>query len=343
MNQDEFNAVFKLPFNEASSFFKDKLNIPTERYSDMMNDAHAKGFMVAGANKWGLVADFRGAVQQSIDGQLSLKDFQGKFDEIVKKHGWSYNGGRNWRSELIWDTNITNAYQAGRWQQFEESGAEYLTYKHADGVARPRPLHVSWDGTTLPIGDPWIETHYTPCGYGCHCRYIRAERADHAAAIAAGKGTAPKDGSYQWVNKHTGEVLEVPNGVDPGFGYNVGKAAGRSYKVLSDRFETLPNDISRAWMKENVAGPAFERFIAGKIPGEFPVAVLKEADMAAMKLDTQTIWMDVETLHATSLQLADYRLIPEIIDNGLHLQRGKVTWQARLSGNKLTSLTRKGK
>ena len=348
MNQDEFNAVFKLPFNEASGFFRDKLNIPTHAWHDLMDDSHAKGFMVAGAYKADLLADFRGAVQKSIDGKLSLKEFQGQFDQIVKKHGWSYNGGRNWRSELIWDTNITSAYQAGRWQQFEAGGAEYLTYVHADGVAHPRPLHIAWSGTTLPISDPWWDSHYPPCAWRCHCRAVRADRADYAGAVKGGKGAAPDNGSFEWTNKTTGETRSYPNGIDPGFGYNVGKAAGRDYRVLSDKFNTLPNDISRAWMKEHVAGPAFARFVSGKIPGEFPVAVLKEADMAAMGLDTQTIWMQRETLAANQdLSLDDYRMIPEILDQGestgnrwLRLKRDGVTYQARVEGNRVTALTR---
>lgn len=338
MTPEEYNAVFKLPFNEASSFFRDKLSIPTERYSDMMNDAHAKGFMVAGAYKADLLADFRGAVQKSIDGNMSLKEFRGKFDEIVAKHGWSYNGGRNWRSELIWDVNITSAYNAGRWHQFVEGLAEYLTYRHMDN-ARPRPLHVSWDGTTLPIGDPWFDTHSPQCGYGCHCRLVRAERSDYAALVGSGKGKAPQDGTYEWTNKHTGEVMEVPNGIDPGFGYNVGKAAGRDYRVLSDKFETLPNDISRAWMKEHVAGPAFARFIEGKIAGDFPVAVLQPADMEALGAHTQTVWFSQRSLldhldKHPDIGLSDYRRIPQILDEGEVFQQ---------TGSRLIFLKQDGK
>ncbi len=341
MDQAAYNAVFKLPFAEAGAFFRDKLNIPTERYTDLMNDAHAKGFMVAGAYKADLLADFRGAVQQAIDGGLTLKDFQGRFDEIVTTHGWSYNGGRNWRSELIWDTNITSAYQAGRWEQFEAGLAEYLTYRHFDN-AHPRLLHVSWDGTTLPIGDPWFDSHSPQNGYGCHCRLTRAERADYAAAVKDGKGTAPRNGTYEWTNKKTGEVLTVPNGIDPGFGYNVGKAAQQGYKVLAGKFDSLPNDISRAWMKEHAAGPAFARFVAGKIATDFPVAVLKEADMAARGLERQTLWMEPDALQGQALTLGDYRLIPEIVDNGLTLRRNGSTWRVALNGNKVASLTREG-
>ncbi len=353
MDQDEFNATFKLPFKEASEFFKGKLSIAAATYDDIWKDQHARAFMSAGATKAELVADLRGAVQKSIDGGMNLKEFRGQFDDIVKRHGWSYNGGRNWRSELIWDTNITTAYQAGRWNQFETSGTEYLRYLHADGVQNPRPLHVSWDGITLPIDDPWIQTHFPPNGWKCHCRMCRAERAEHARAKASGRGDAPKDGSYQWVNKRTGEVHQVPNGIDPGWDYNVGQASGRSYRVLADKFETLPRDISRSWMKEHVAGPAFSRFFEGKIVGQFPVAVLEEQRQATLQLEGQTVWMDQEVLSAQAkLQLADYQMIPTILDAGkpvgrkgrvFQYEEGGAVYQATLDGNKITRLVRKGK
>jgi len=341
MDQDEFNATFKLPFKEASEFFKGKLSIPAATYDDIWKDQHARAFMSAGALKSELVADLRGAVQKSIDGGMNLKEFRGQFDDIVMRHGWSYNGGRAWRSELIWDTNITTAYQAGRWQQFEGSGAEYLAYIHADGVQNPRPLHVSWHGITLPIGDPWIQTHFPPNGWKCHCRMGRADRAEWARAKAEGKGTSPKDGSYQWVNKRTGEVHQVPNGIDPGWDYNVGAATSRNYRVLSDKFETLPNDISRAWMKEHVAGPAFERFVQGKIEGSFPVAVVTESAKQELKMESQTIWLDREVLAAQEgLTLEDYRLIPEIVDAGLELKRGRNRYLLTLDKNRITALAR---
>lgn len=335
MDAAEYNAVFNLPFTEASSFFQKKLSIPTAAWNDLWQGQHALGFMSAGAYKAELLADLRGAVQKSIDGNMSLKEFQGKFDDIVQTHGWNYNGGRNWRSELIWDTNITTSYQAGRWEQFQVAGTEYLRYVHADGVQHPRPLHVSWNGITLAIGDPWIDTHYTPNGWKCHCRWCRADRAEWATAKAAGHGTAPNNGTYEWTDKKSGQVHTIPNGIDPGWDYNVGKSAGKSFRVLGEKFDTLPNDISRAWMKEHAAGPAFARFIEGKIPGEFPVAVLQTAVQSARKLDTQTIWLSQETLQGFSADLTidDYRLLPALIDNDAAVAK---QYRATLTGNKLT-------
>ena len=224
MTDAEYNAVFKLAFEEASSFFREKLNIPTDKWDDLWKEQHAKGFMSAGAAKADLLSDLRGEVQKAIDGKTTLKEFQAGFDKVVAKNGWSYQGSRNWRSELIYDTNITTAYQAGRWQQFVDAGTEYLMYLHMDGVAHPRLEHIAWSGTVLPITDPWWGTHYPPNGWRCHCRAVRATRADWAKAKAAGSGDAPTaPGSTA--------------GIDEGWDYNVGKAA----------YGTGPKDDPAKW------------------------------------------------------------------------------------------------
>ena len=117
------NSVFGLPFAEAEAFFRRKLNVPTSAWNDLWQAEHAKGFMTAGAMKADLLADMRNAVDQAIAGNLDLAEFRQQFDSIVQKHGWAYNGGRNWRSALIYDINVNTAYQAGRWQQAHYQGS----------------------------------------------------------------------------------------------------------------------------------------------------------------------------------------------------------------------------
>lgn len=212
-------ALFSLPFAEAAEFFRAKLNIPSERWDDLWQEEHAKGFMVAGAMKADLLADFAEAVDAATAEGLTLPEFRARFDEIVQKHGWSYNGGRNWRSALIYDTNVTTAYQSGRWRQFVEGGATHLKYVHADGVENPRPHHVALHGTVRPIDDPFWQTHYPPNGWGCKCRAVRAD-ADEATGIPA--------------------AASDPETIDQGWGYNVGAAGlDRDHGILTGKVTRL--------------------------------------------------------------------------------------------------------
>jgi len=129
---------------------------------------HDWAFVVAGANRDAIVADSRAAVEKAITGESTLEDFRKDFDRIVATHGWDYNGGRNWRSRVIYDTNLSTSYAAGRWQQLQ--AAPYWQYDHQDWVEHPRPLHVSWDGLVLEQGNPFWQTHFPPNGWGCHCK-----------------------------------------------------------------------------------------------------------------------------------------------------------------------------
>jgi hypothetical protein len=75
----------------------------------------------------------------------------------VATHGWDYNGGRNWRSRVIYETNLRQSYNAGRWAQLQQliKVRPFWRYNHNDAVEHPRPLHVSWNGLVLRHDDPW--------------------------------------------------------------------------------------------------------------------------------------------------------------------------------------------
>lgn len=233
-------TVFKLPFKEQETFFQNKLNIPTQRWTDLWKAQHAKGFMVAGAYKADLLADFRTAVDKAITEGTTLEDFRKDFDGIVASNGWSYNGSRNWRSEVIYSTNIRQSYNAARWEQLTDPEQlqvlPYLTYKHGDSRV-PRPPHLAWDGTTLPADDPWWNTHYPQNGWGCKCRVYGSSRSEHAAAQKKGLTEPPPSP----IDPKTGE----PVGIDKGFGNNVGKASlEHTHNILEGVIAKLPRDIA---------------------------------------------------------------------------------------------------
>jgi len=265
--------VFKLPFAEQEAFFQKKLNIPTRKWTDLWKEQHARGFMVAGAYRDDLLADFREAVDKAITQGTTLEDFRKDFDRIVSSHGWDYNGGRNWRSRVIYETNVRQAYNAGRWKQMTDPEVmqilPYLQYRHGDS-RRPRPEHLAWDGITLPASDPWWETHTPMNGWGCKCRVFAVSERRMEKARAKGKAQAPPSP----IDPKTG----VPVGIDKGFDYNVGTAAfGRSWvRETGDMKELGP------WRKEHYP------FLPKKLSGEKP----------PVALDPRTVIGDTEALRA---------------------------------------------
>ena len=109
----------RLPFAEQIAFFRVKLNLPTATWTDLWDEGHDEGFVIAGAMRVALLEDLRTAVDSAIAEGTTLATFRSHFDATVAKHGWSYNGGRDWRMRVIYDTNLRQSYAAGRWRQLE--------------------------------------------------------------------------------------------------------------------------------------------------------------------------------------------------------------------------------
>lgn len=219
--------ALSLPFDEAIEFFRQKLRTPTAHWTDVWQEAHSRAFMVAGAATDALLEDFQDAIAKALADGTTLEAFRADFAAIVEKHGWSYNGSPGWRSRIIYETNLSTAYSAGRHAQLTQPATleafPYWQYVHGDSM-RPRPQHLAWNGLTLRADDPFWSTHYPPNGWRCSCRVRPISGADLGRMGKAGPDDAPPPEYRDWRNPHTGAVHQVPVGIDPGFGYNMGQA-----------------------------------------------------------------------------------------------------------------------
>jgi uncharacterized protein with gpF-like domain len=215
-----------LPFEEAIAFLRQKINIRTERWTDVWQDGHSRGFMVAGAASEALVAEFREAVARAIEDGITLADFRRQFETIVDQHGWSYHGTPGWRSRIIYATNLSTASSAGRYAQATEPDTlavfPFWQYVHS-GAAHPRLDHLAWNGLVLRADDPWWSTHYPPNGWRCGCTVRPLMQRDLARQGKRGPDSAPPLDIQTVVVPGRGAV-QVPKGIDPGFAYNPGAA-----------------------------------------------------------------------------------------------------------------------
>ncbi|UOA07786.1 phage minor head protein [Methylobacter sp. S3L5C] len=252
-----FNArgdgKFNQPFQEQADFLKQKLNLPTAHWDDILNSAHDRAFIVAGAAKADLLTDFHDAINKVAADGKSIGWFKQEFERIVKKNGWEgWTGsdtvaGRDWRARVIYNTNMRASYAAGRYAQLTDpellQSRPYWKYIHNDTVAHPRPLHQSWNGTVLRYDDPWWQSHFCPNGFGCRCR-IAAVRATEY------KGhPAPDDGTYTKTDRN-GTVHTLPQGVDYGWDYAPGASVTQSFKSLIDgKLIRLPAPVGAAMME----------------------------------------------------------------------------------------------
>jgi hypothetical protein len=254
-----------LDFAEQLAFFKGKLNIPTEHWDDLLGAAHDHAFVVAGATKADLLTDLHTAVLKGIEQGTTLEEFRKDFDRLVEKHGWTgwtgegSESGRAWRTQVIYETNLRTSYAAGRWAQIQEGKADrpYLEYRHSDSSLNPRPEHVRWDGTILPVDHPWWQTHYPPNGWGCKCRVFALSEDDLGDMGRTGPLTAPT-------------APDDTSGIDRGWDYPPGQEAWK--KQMADKAERLPEPLKHNMLADIASTSPPRQVGAGIVNGSADAA-----------------------------------------------------------------------
>lgn len=294
--QVAFNArgdgKFNTPFDAQVNFFKQKLNLPSEHYDDILKEAHDRAFIVAGATKADLLNDFHTAIEKSIRDGKSIQWFRKEFDSIVQKHGWEgwtgsdSQAGRDWRTRVIYQTNLSSSYAAGRYSQLTDpdllKSRPYWKYIHNDTVQHPRPLHQSWSGTVLRYDDPWWKTHFCPNGWGCRCR-ITAVRASEFKDLPA-----PDDGTYT-VTDRFGNKHVLPAGIDYGWDYAPGASVSSQLTTfVESKAKSLPGKIASDFIKELT--PILNK------PSVSDALILSKS--GPVKNTTLTVLKEIDSLHS---------------------------------------------
>jgi SPP1 gp7 family putative phage head morphogenesis protein len=267
------NVRFDLAPAKALEFFRAKGLKASFAWQDMLHEEHSADFTVAKMLDLDLLTDVKAAVDKGIAEGMTTRTFIDRLKPALADAGWwgrqevvdpdtgevvEAQLGSPRRLKVIFETNLKTSYAAGHWAQIEEQAAEapYLMYDAVDD-GRTRPEHRGWDGKVLEITDPWWKTHYPPNGWNCRCGVIQLDKADLEAQGKAGPDEAPEVTTREWTNPRTGEVFDVPTGIDPGWGYHPGQGS----RVQRAR-ELL---VEKAGIERDLGDAALEG--AGMAPG----------------------------------------------------------------------------
>jgi SPP1 gp7 family putative phage head morphogenesis protein len=262
-----FAALFALTPEGALRYLQERdLLRVTYNWAELWQDEHTRQFTVSRLASADLLALIRQLIIDSVGGDLSRTDYLRDARTALQRAGWwgtseatdpasgeivrtTFNAAR---LKLIYDTNTRMAYAAGQWERIEATRRThpYLRYvtQRDDKV---RPAHRSWDGVTLPSDDSFWASHMPPNGWRCRCRVVQVNRRDYERGTtptgAPMKKERPEVVMRDWLDKATGEVRQVPAGIDPGFGYNPGQARDRALqRVVADKGRALPSDVAGA-------------------------------------------------------------------------------------------------
>lgn len=309
-----------LPFAEAIAFFRAKLNLPTQKWDDLLGAAHDRAFVVAGAMQADLLADLRAAVDKAIAEGTTIETFRKDFKQTVAQRGWTgwtgqgTKAGEAWRTRVIYETNLFTSYSAGRTRQMKEVAnlRPYWRYRHSDASVHPRKEHLAWDGLILKHDDPWWSSHTPPNGFGCKC-YIEtlAERDMKKQGLAVtDKAKIPfKDG-----------------GVDKGWDYQPGASVNDELiQFAKDKAAKLAGSdpeakIAKSYIAQLLTESLFTQFFNSDMGGEFPVAALDETLRKAIDAQQPIVMLSRVTVDEhrkhSEIGAQDYTLAQRIVDEG---------------------------
>lgn len=215
-------------------------------HRDVWREEHATAWTVAKAMRLDILEAIRAAIDEAVDAGQSFDQFKRELKPLLVKLGWwgraelrdpltgelrEVQLGSPRRLRVIFDVNLRTAHAAGQWQRIERTRKTHPFLLYQLGPSREhRPEHAGWAGIILPADDPWWQTHFPPNGWGCKCWVRQLSRREAERLLGSGKylDKAPDLGLQEYINKRTGQVLEVPVGIEPGWDYNPGQISRRA-------------------------------------------------------------------------------------------------------------------
>ena len=355
------NDFPSVPFSEAVEALRRRgMNlIPSEHWATVWQEQHHGAFTVARSAGFDILKDIHAACLDMMERGASFGEFKRNLIPVLQKKGWwgrtvqrdpetgeekSVQLGSVRRLRTIFDVNMRVSFAQGRWEQqwAVKDAFPYLCY---EGIldSRIRPEHRRWHGTILPMDHPWWKTHYPPNGWKCRCDAVAVSDGD-LERYGWRVSEAPDDGPpLPWVNPATGEVTEVPPGIDPGWAYNPGDTdrAARLADTMLEKVGRLPVHLEAAALmraapllpEQTLApGGSASRLIRRLVREGFdewarnptlpiPLAVLSAEDAAAIGASARIARLspaswEKQKSHHPELTAEDYALAQEAVERG---------------------------
>ncbi|HEX5276498.1 MAG TPA: phage minor head protein [Fluviicoccus sp.] len=336
-----------LPAKEAIDYFKAKGFKFSFSYLDIAAQEHQAAFTVAKMMQLDLLADTRDAVLAAITAGESLATFQETLIPTLQATGWwgrkkmtdpltnevkDVQLGSPRRLRTIYTTNIRRAHAEGQWDRIQEVKEDfpYLQYDGLNSI-QPRESHRPFDGMVLPVDDPFWTYHAPPREYNCKCRVIQLD-GDMLEARGLKVSPSPKIPTQPFLNKRTGQQLEVPKGVNPAFFFKMGQGRAKLNEALVQKLNLVDESMARAVVQDIVASPEFSAWHDAikasdkhvESTAYYPVGVLNEDRMAMLGTDAKTVSISEFTVakqkdHHPELAAAEYRQVQRVLDKGVPL------------------------
>lgn len=350
----------RIPFEEAMEALRRRgTNLfPSGHWATVWQEQHHVGFTVARSAGFDVLKDIHTALMDALEHGTTFADFKRGLIPTLQKKGWwgrtavidpetgeerTVQLGSVRRLETIFDVNMRVSFAQGRWEQQQET-KNVFPYLRYEGIldSRIRPQHRRWHGTILPVDHPWWKTHYPPNGWKCRCDAV-AVSGDDVRRFGWKVSDAPDDGMVTWINPATGEVVDVPVGIDPGWAYNPGDTdrVARLGRIMLEKLAMLPVDLEAAAIMQTAPllpepelapGGLAPQMVRQLVRDGFddwaenpttplPLAILSADDAASIGATVRIACLSPASYakqksHHPELTAADYALAQEAVEKG---------------------------
>jgi len=232
------------------------------------------------------------------------------------------------RLRTIYNANMRSARAAGHWADIQRGKRlqPYLLYELGPSENH-RPEHVAKEGIILPVDDPFWLVWFPPNGWGCKCRVRQITRAE--AERRGGVTERPNDVMREWINSRTGEVKQIPRGIDPGWERNPAiLREDHMTRFLTGKLDTVDPDIAKTMAADMIDSWRFRRVLDGSAPGSVPIAVTPRAVKTALETKNRTVTFAAERSEKMRSKHSEaspdrFSLVQAALDRGVFVQDGK--------------------
>lgn len=333
------------PPPEVTAYFDRKGLKPAFSWLDVWGTEHAHAFTVAKAIELSLLTAFRDSISTAIEKGQGFETWQTGIRQELAALGWlgprmvadptgvdparlvDFSSSR--RLKVIFHANMASARAAGQWERAQRTKAAlpFFVYQRTTS-ADPRPEHLAFVGIILPVDDPFWDTHFPPNGWLCHCSICQISRREATTLVATHRSdgvwytdTAPPVVMRPFRNRRTGEITQVPEGIDPGWQGNPGRDRTKTLlDNLESRLGTAPEKASTQALADLWSDPFVK--IAPKVDGKtwLPGGVssklaseLGGAKSPVVSIDAAEV---AKRMAKHGLAAEDFGVLPELISTG---------------------------
>jgi hypothetical protein len=351
----ETSKDFKTP-REVTDYFRQKRLRPGFSWVDVWAQEHAFAFTVAKAVDTELLGTFQKSLDDAITNGESFETWKKKVAADLTKIGWwgprrvkdptdiaedsLVDFSRSRRLKTIFWSNMRSARAAGQWERVQRTKRALPFLLYVRSVASdPRPEHLVWAGTLLPVDDPFWNTHFPPNGWGCKCAVRQVSRFEANRLISDGgftidgewvriEKTAPQIETRTFKHKRRDIVEEVPVGIDPGWHTNPGLSRARTLiDRLNEELDAVGPDVARSRIRDLFAGRTPDVFAGIKERVHLPVAVAPQLQ-DVLEARTPLIVASTDTIQAKTskhavVSIDTFSIVQDMLDLGTIVDEGR--------------------